>query len=268
MKVRCWTRGGPNNEVWNWGDAVSPVLSQLVTGRRAELVDYTEYPDEPHLMICGSTLKWASATSVLWGVGEIAAGMSFVRRRSRPREVAAVRGPLTRQRLIAAGIPCPDVYGDPALLFPRYYHPPAQPEYELGVIPHYIDHDSPRLAALAADERVRLIDITQAHRKDEHKVFSFIDEVRRCRRIASSSLHGLILADAYGIPSLWVELSDNVFGRGFKFRDYFQSVCRQPADPVRLHETSLSPADLIRLIDRRPYRIRFDGDRLLAHFPG
>jgi pyruvyltransferase len=158
------------------------------------------------------------------------------------------------------------VYGDPALLFPQYYQPRVERPYELGIIPHYIDRASPCLAAYEADDRVRLIDVTQRNR--ENKVFSFIDEVCQCQRIASSSLHGLILADAYEIPSLWIEFSGNVYGGGFKFRDYFLSVNREPMDPVPARHTPVATDDLIRLIDRRPYRIRFSSDRLLARFPG
>jgi len=44
-------------------------------------------------------------------------------------------------------------------------------------------------------------------------------EASKCERIMSSSLHGIILADALGIENQW-EYSERVFGKGFKFRDY------------------------------------------------
>ena len=50
-----------------------------------------------------------------------------------------------------------------------------------------------------------------------------VEEVVKCRRIISSSLHGIILADALGIENKWV-YSDFVLGGGFKFRDYAASL--------------------------------------------
>lgn len=46
---------------------------------------------------------------------------------------------------------------------------------------------------------------------------ALIASAARCERIVSSSLHGLILADALGIPSMWDPYPPDVT---FKFRDY------------------------------------------------
>ena len=55
------------------------------------------------------------------------------------------------------------------------------------------------------------------------EVKSVIDEITSCMRIVSSSLHGIIVAHAYGIPALWVQ-NNYVDTDGFKFYDYFSSV--------------------------------------------
>ena len=44
-----------------------------------------------------------------------------------------------------------------------------------------------------------------------------------CRQIVTSSLHGLVVADAYGLLSAWLE-SSTPKGGEFKFHDYFASV--------------------------------------------
>ncbi len=46
-----------------------------------------------------------------------------------------------------------------------------------------------------------------------------IDDINRCEFIASSSLHGIITADSYNIPSLWIKMSDKITGGNFKFQD-------------------------------------------------
>ncbi|NEN94442.1 MAG: polysaccharide pyruvyl transferase family protein [Moorea sp. SIO3I7] len=66
----------------------------------------------------------------------------------------------------------------------------------------------------AESKNVLLIDVTRNPKE-------VIADITRCEAIASSSLHGLIIADAFGIPSIWMQLSNKVSGKGFKFKDYY-----------------------------------------------
>ena len=53
-----------------------------------------------------------------------------------------------------------------------------------------------------------------------------VDYICSCKIILSSSLHGLIISDAYKIPNIW--LNEYSLNEGtFKFKDYFQSQNRE-----------------------------------------
>lgn len=56
----------------------------------------------------------------MWGAGVIDDAKELP---AHPKKVLAVRGPLSRKYLLDRGIECPAVYGDPALLVPKVYHP-------------------------------------------------------------------------------------------------------------------------------------------------
>lgn len=53
--------------------------------------------------------------------------------------------------------------------------------------------------------------------------------------VISSSLHGIIAAEALGVPAVWMEMSDAVEGKGLKFYDYFLGSGRQRSDAVVLN---------------------------------
>jgi pyruvyltransferase len=168
----------------------------------------------PKTLMCGSVISMAcQREDTVWGSGLVCDKAKF----SPPRKVLAVRGPLTRKALARAGVHCPEVYGDIALLAPRFYTPPTpHQKWPVGIVPHYRDlHHKTYL--LEPGARI----ISPLRRASE--VPEFIDEVCSCERIISSSLHGIIIAEAYGVPAEWVEYSSMVRGRGFKFRDYFAS---------------------------------------------
>lgn len=65
---------------------------------------------------------------------------------------------------------------------------------------------------------------------------SVIDKICSCEVIASSSLHGIIVSDAYGIPNIWLQSLSWIPGGNIKFLDYFSGVNRDPVDPVILED--------------------------------
>lgn len=243
----------------NWGDALAQELAQEISGLPTKNIGDTSNPlHRPVYSLTGSTLhrhmKGDAADHVIWGSGFISADANL---QGVPGRICAVRGPLTRARLAELGVECPDIFGDPALLYPLFYRPCVSTEYELGVIPHYIDQDSDWVRAVASQPNVMIIDVTSGVR-------AFVDDLLKCRAIASSSLHGVIAADAYGIPSVWIELSDKVVGAGFKFRDHFASVNKPITQPVVV-EASTTVAELT---DRLYLDgIDIDLDRLMAACP-
>ena len=53
-----------------------------------------------------------------------------------------------------------------------------------------------------------------------------INDILSCEKTISSSLHGLIVSDAYNIPNKWVKFNDKINGDDTKYYDYFKSVKR------------------------------------------
>jgi pyruvyltransferase len=187
----------------------------------------------PNLIAAGSIVHWSDANSTLWGCGLI---NDWLPLQSPPRRILALRGRLTRDVLTGRGIACGDVLGDPALLLPEFVSPSPRGS-SVGVVPHYVDRDTAFARGCLA-EGLTLLDVF-----DPPEVF--IARLTACDRILSSSLHGIAIAHAYGIPAAWVELSDRVHGDGFKFFDYYSSAGIAAGEVARLRPATDSLETMI-----------------------
>lgn len=197
----CWTLSS------NVGDNLTPYIIRKLTGR--DPVYAMGGADYIHYIFSGSMLNHANEHSVVWGAG-LASITDCVRDGAR---LLAVRGPISRMRAQACEVKCPKVYGDPAMILPELYEPKSEKKHALGIIPHYVD--AFRASQWYQDKNV--INVLQP-------VESFVDEVAACEAVISSSLHGIIIAHAYGVPAVWAKFSDSIGGDGTKYRDYYESV--------------------------------------------
>lgn len=214
----------------NWGDDVNMVLLELISGRPV-VVD-----NESSIHLCvkknyisiGSIIGlYENRASVIWGAGFIDHNMVL---REKPDKVVSVRGPLTRECLLLQGVDCPIRYGDPVLLISRYYKPKCSVNrFSLGIVIHFSDREHPVIRQLQSDNRpdITIIDMSQYDDWTD-----IPDRICSCSRIISSSLHGMIVADSYGIPNMWVRFYGLKKGGFFTFLDYLESVQRDVASPV------------------------------------
>ena len=243
--------------VKNWGDTLNVPLVKHIIGADPKCLRLkAPVPSgEVGYMVIGSILKFVNENIVVWGPG-------FISMKSRiaghPKKVCAVRGPLTREKLLTQGISCPEIFGDPALLYPKFYTPKnVKKKYKLGVIPHYIDKKVPTVNNFRDKDGVLVIDI-------QGSINQVVDDILSCERIAASCLHGIIAADAYGVPSTWIKFSNRVIGNGFKFRDYFASVRRKDMEPLVVKDSTT----IQQVLDQfHEYKIDIDLDKLYSACP-
>lgn len=164
-----------------------------------------------YLTTIGSIIGWASGPRTVWG-----SGILFYNEKIANGRFLAVRGEYTRRRLQSLGYDCPDVVGDPALLLPLIYRPVPASRVPLAIIPHHTQYHA--ISAQLAGSGVRVINLLG-------DVEAIIDDIVSCERVVSMSLHGLIVAHAYGVPALWFEYpSVRWHGSDVKFYDYFSAV--------------------------------------------
>jgi len=207
-----------SDKIPNFGDKLTPYLIEKFTGEKPFRVN--EYCNKPYYMMSGSILDRSSHKAIIFGSGIIKKNENIIK----PKEILAVRGPLTRKRLVELGYICPEVYGDPALLLPLIYEPKTTKQYKIGIIPHYIDYNYVK-NQIGKDNDFLIINIFDPIEK-------VIDDINKCEKTISSSLHGLIVSHAYNRPSLWVKFSDNLAGDDTKFHDYLYSVSIKPYKPL------------------------------------
>lgn len=247
-----WERPFPGN----LGDMINPWLVGKLTGIPPKFAARGE-----RVIAIGSIIRFARAGDKVWGAGCPSADQVI-----EPEAVFhAVRGPLTRRMVLDAGGECPPVYGDPAWLLPLVHPDRGLPRTSrVGLIRHFTHRDRP----MELGEGVREIEIVRNGRAG---IEAFLDEMLDCEAIVSTSLHGLIIANAYGIPARLATFDDGdrqIHGDGTKFEDYFLSIGLREVAPLNLATIGRLDAGLAAACDDNPVQ-RIDLQALLdaAPFP-
>jgi hypothetical protein len=211
LVAEVWRRGHVVPAYWwdghpNFGDDLTPWLLPAYG-----VVPLHRLPQHALLAGVGSVLEFLPPEfdGAIWGSGLMSDAPHPLPR----ARVLAVRGALTRDRIGATGeVPL----GDPGLLVSSRIHRPAA-RWDVGFVPHGHHRSHVGFAALAASPGSRTVNVHQSARRA-------VREIAACRMIITTSLHGLVTADAFGIPAAWTTLDPPLGGGDFKFRDYESAV--------------------------------------------
>lgn len=132
-------------------------------------------------------------------------------------KIYSVRGPLTKKHLEEFNYKVNDIFGDPALLLPKFYNPNRVSvcKNKIGIVGHITNYHKYNIIP----SNYILINPSWNWKK-------VVDYIYSCDLILSSSLHGIIISDAYNIPNIWLDEFPLIEGE-FKFKDYFLSQNRK-----------------------------------------
>lgn len=258
-----WWQGGRGRG--NFGDQLAPALVQALSGQSVEYA-----PIEKCDLLGGGSLlepwlwpqdSWYSFAGTIWGAGRLNGKCPLPFPRA---QLASVRGELTLMSLGGRDLDR-TVTGAPGLLCGHLYYPHCTPRFKLGIWPHWSQFRDPTVRAVVDNSpETTLIDPCGGLRET-------MAAAANCEFIAASALHGLIVADAFGIPSCWFRLEngleDDTGMPQFKFLDYFSAFQTPP--PMRRKLTRADSLDsLLPLMtdSRHQDAARLQND-LLASFP-
>lgn len=219
------------DSIKNLGDLLSPIIVEFMLKKKG--ISANQKTDTAHLLALGSLLGHPFDATI-WGTGV----QSFIQvsslyrwRKVRKYDVRCVRGPLSANALRTAGYQCPDIYGDPAVLMPWIYTPEnVKKEYDVIYISHFHNKSIP------CPEGVKILDI----QTDDYR--TFIDELCKGKKVVSSSLHGIILAEVYGIPAVFH--SENRLNEILKYYDWYYSTGRYNVRMANTIEEALRMAPM------------------------
>ena len=207
MKLYYW------RDQKNFGD----LLGQLLIKRFCKKDAIWSSAETSEIIMVGSILEHMpkNYSGVVAGCGKLLEGSKIDLTKAK---ILSLRGPLT-----AKGIPNVPVLGDPAMIADELV-PIPEKKHDLGLIPHWSDQQLEH-NPIFKKYNPRIIRVSD----DPLKV---ITEIGECKKIVSSSLHGIILADAFHIPRR-IEIAPAMLARPdiegglFKWMDYCASIGMQ-----------------------------------------
>lgn len=218
----------------NWGDDLNCYLFKLISNKSLFFLPYSKVgipQNEPCYSLIGSIVSFYDLNhKYIYGSGIMNPHCEI---RGIPDKIFSVRGPKTREVLRKAGIDCPEKYGDPALLLPMFYQPSIKKNNKVVIIPNmgsYDDSDEiiQKLAQRCAGE---ILDL-----RNYEKWTDIIDTIAGASIVISESLHGLIVAETYGIPCVWVEFKKHPDYWNFKYEDFYESIEKYCEKSLKLND--------------------------------
>jgi pyruvyltransferase len=208
--IKAWWHKGDGN---NFGDVICPTIIKSLTG---ENVEYSS--ENGSLLSIGSILFIDHPEpKVVWGAGAI--NETQVAHRISEYEILSVRGPKTRKRVNDLGIYCPEKYGDPAILLPYLFEDEIEEDIEVSIMPHWIDLKDVKNMKGIKKLNINVIDIRSP-------IDNVIKEIKRSKMLITSSLHGVIVGEAFEKDTRFVRFGNKLTGGYFKFEDYYNSTGR------------------------------------------
>lgn len=249
-RLRFLHRFAIGPRVGNFGDLLGPLVTSMVLPA-VGLAAGARPPEPRRLLTVGSILHLARDGDTVWGSG-VNGKEPVESHRARRLDVRAVRGPATAAWVQEhLQIEVPPVFGDPALLLPVLLPELLDVDRttRLSVVPNL--HDLSRYAG-----HPDLVD----PRGDPLAVVS---RIARSEAVVTSSLHGLVVAEAFGIPCALVRAGVEP---EFKYLDYAGGTGRGELrtfdDPVSATRYATSPGAA-----REPALAGWDPTALLDAFP-
>jgi len=223
------------NLVANWGDRLTPLLLERFARIEADWAPANEAEIVCVGSILGNLVK-PKYTGIILGSGKLFEEGIV----PHLAHILALRGPLT-----ARGVDGTFALGDPGLLADELVTV-SEKTYDLGIIPHWSDH------RLAMDPRFQKYRPIIIHSGGDP--LGIIHQIGSCKKIVSSSLHGLIVADAFNIPRRFeATASWSREGGDFKVRDHnaaiglpFEVGVTQQANSNRVDDAKASLWDAFR----------------------
>ncbi|MBL5824660.1 polysaccharide pyruvyl transferase family protein [Serratia fonticola] len=226
----------PKNGEHNAGDHLAKIIvKQMLTLKDKEILE--KKTNKNKLLSIGSVMHFAKTGDSIWGTG-INGKVNEALLRFSSLDVRAVRGPLTREFLLNRGIFVPEIYGDPGLLLPFFFSKELltkdmECSKDFIVIPH-MNEDF--------DDYKEYKEYVCSPRQG---AISFTRNIVSSKFVISGSLHGVIIAEAYGIPAIFL---DNNSGESrFKYDDYYYGSGRShyPIAKSVKEALSMTPAETI-----------------------
>ncbi len=197
----------------NFGDYLSRVLVERIVETPLHCYVKKSKYQKKKLHAIGSIFYFAATDDVVWGSGINGKTLNKEAYDFTHLDIRSVRGPLTRKFLQENfQIECPEIYGDPALLFP-YLFPEFKkkenPSIDYLIIPHYTDQ-----SVFPKSNYHNVVYTTDPWRE-------VLEKILDSRFVIASSLHALVIAEAYGIPARAFRIADSEHNHAFKYYDYY-----------------------------------------------